>query len=121
MLGEKLLHEHREFAQAWNFGPDIEGNRTVAEVLSQLGAHWRELRWHNTEQAQPHEAKLLYLDNAKARNQLGWTPVWNIENALAATVDWYSAWLRDNRVISKNQISTYITAAIQKNAAWTHC
>ncbi|MGH8555996.1 MAG: CDP-glucose 4,6-dehydratase, partial [Methylococcales bacterium] len=40
LLGQKLLECRQDFAEAWNFGPDPESNRTVAEVLAGLSKHW---------------------------------------------------------------------------------
>ena len=35
--------------------------------------------WGRAAGAHPHEAPVLRLDSAKAREQLGWTPVWDLE------------------------------------------
>lgn len=118
MLGQKLLEDRKEFAQAWNFGPEPEGNRTVADVLSRLQRHWPEMRWHVTDQPQPHEATLLYLDSAKAHAQLNWRPVWPIDQALAATAAWYRAWLERGQVESLQQLAAYIETARQAQAGW---
>ena len=37
----------------------------------------------------PHEAKLLSLSIEKAAALLGWHPVWDFEEAIRHTVDWY--------------------------------
>src|SRR3546814_6227548 len=77
-LGQKLLEGRKEFGDAWNFGPEAEGNRSVVEVLTRLRASWPALSWRVTEQAQPNEAGLLHLESTKARHQLGWKPVWSL-------------------------------------------
>lgn len=118
MLGQKLLEGQRDFAQAWNFGPEPEGNRKVAEVLGHLASSWPEVKWHTTDQPQPHEANLLYLDSAKAHSLLQWRPVWRLDQALAATADWYRAWLQHGQVESGKQIAAYVEAAAQAKAAW---
>src|SRR6266446_3873476 len=88
-LGARLVEGKREFASAWNFGPAPEDNRTVAMVLEGLRAHWPDLRWHNGKVDTLHEAQLLYLDSSKARNSLGWRPVWSLNETLVATATWY--------------------------------
>ena len=118
MLGQKLFEGESDFAQAWNFGPEPEGNRKVAEVLGHLASAWPEVKWHTTDQPQPHEANLLYLDSAKAHSLLQWRAVWQLDQALAATADWYRAWLQDGRVESRQQIAAYVDAAVQAKAAW---
>ncbi len=118
LLGQKLLVGDKAYAEAWNFGPDPEGNRTVSEVLEKLNRHWSSMRWNTTRTPQPHEAMLLYLDSSKARNILGWHPVWDIDATLAKTADWYRAWLQSGAVISRQQLADYTIAASDANIPW---
>jgi len=117
-LGQKLLLGERSFAGAWNFGPEPDGNRTVSEVLGKLNQEWETMRWHVTEKSQPHEATLLYLDSAKARSQLCWQPVWNIDAALANTAAWYRTWLETGQVISRKQLADFVLAAARHHIEW---
>lgn len=118
-LGQKLLEGRMEFAQAWNFGPDAEGNCRVAEVLTRLQIAWPKLAWQVTSHPQPHEAKLLHLDSAKARQQLGWHPVWTLDEGLSATAEWYRAYHEQGSVNSLSQLQAYVHAARQQNMAWS--
>lgn len=118
LLGQKLLIGDKTFADAWNFGPEPEGNCTVAEVLGKLSRYWQNLCWHVTEKPQPHEAKLLYLDSAKARSQLHWQPVWAIDVTLAKTAEWYRAWLESGQIISRQQLAHYVATAAQAGLEW---
>jgi CDP-glucose 4,6-dehydratase len=117
-LGQRLLQGEAAFAKAWNFGPAPEGNRSVAEVLEILGKFWPELHWHRTGQSQPHEATLLYLDSAMANAELKWRPVWSLEEALAATASWYTAWLAREALASQRQLADFAAAAGGKGLAW---
>jgi CDP-glucose 4,6-dehydratase len=119
MLGQQLLAGRREFADAFNFGPDPEGNRSVAEVLTVLHTHWDQLQWHTTTAEQPHEANLLYLDSSKAKQQLGWRPVWTLEQSLAATANWYREFLDSGSTASTAQLMTYIAVARSAGLAWS--
>ncbi len=118
LLGQKLLSGDKLFAESWNFGPGPEGNRTVSEVLSLLNQQWESMRWHVTDESQPHEATLLYLDSAKARSMLLWQPVWNIDTTLAKTAEWYQDWLESGEIISRLQLKSYIDAAAHANIGW---
>lgn len=118
LVGQRLLMGDRVFAEAWNFGPGPDGNNTVAEVLGKLCCQWGSLRWHVTDQPQPHEATLLYLDSAKARSRLCWQPIWSIDSTLAKTVDWYRAWLETRTTISLAQLNSYIADGARANVAW---
>jgi CDP-glucose 4,6-dehydratase len=108
LLGQKLLSGDKAFAEAWNFGPNLDGNRSVAEVLNKLQSTWKELQWKVSDQPQPHETKLLYLDNTKAKSKLNWNPVWNIDEALLQTASWYQAWMGAKKVISRQQLTDFI-------------
>lgn len=118
LLGQRLLMGDKVFAEAWNFGPELEGNRTVSEVLGKLNQEWENMLWHVTEKPQPHEATLLYLDSAKARSKLHWHPVWNIDTTLASTAAWYRNWLQSRVIISRQQLADYVSAAAQVNIEW---
>jgi CDP-glucose 4,6-dehydratase len=119
LLGQRLLRGDKTCADAWNFGPEPAGNRTVSEVLSTLNEHWSSLRWHVTEKPQFHEANLLYLESAKARSKLHWQPAWNFNTALEKTAAWYRAWLDEGEIISREQLGEYITSATQANVEWS--
>lgn len=117
-LGQRLLSGDQSSADAWNFGPDMEGNCRVSEVLVKLKAHWEPLRWHYSDQTQFHEASLLYLDSSKVRSQLGWRPVWSLDTTLTTTAAWYQAWLEGATMISRDQLYNYVTYAKKLGIAW---
>lgn len=119
LLGQKLLAGEKACADAWNFGPALEGNRTVSEVLATLGLYWETLRWHTTALTQLHEANLLYLDSTKANSLLRWQPAWSLDTTLAKTVEWYRAWLEGGAIISRQQLADYVASARQANLEWT--
>jgi CDP-glucose 4,6-dehydratase len=117
-LGQRLIEGRRECAQAWNFGPDTDSNRSVTEVLSRLKAVWPSLQWRIATHPQPHEARLLQLDSAKARLRLGWRPVWTLDDSLAATADWYRAQIETGAVVTQRQLQSYMAAAAEEGLAW---
>ncbi len=118
LLGQRLIEKRLGCADAWNFGPDRRGNCTVSDVLAKLERYWSGLKWHVSKGEQPHEAGFLYLDSSKARNQLGWQPLWDIDNALQKTAEWYQAWTKEKKIISQDQLNTYIQAALDKKMEW---
>jgi CDP-glucose 4,6-dehydratase len=118
LLGQKLMEGQPEFGDAWNFGPEQEGTRSVSEILAYLQNYWHQLNWHKSQEYQPHEANFLYLDSAKAKKKLGWGAVWSIDEGLAATVEWYSKFMENNRVLSREQLSSFVVAAKEKGLGW---
>ncbi|MGZ5302894.1 MAG: CDP-glucose 4,6-dehydratase, partial [Bacteroidia bacterium] len=90
VLGMKLDEDPQHFAQAYNFGPHIEDNLTVGELVKKSAAIWEDVQYQFIpEEGAPHEAKLLRLDISKTIKQLGWQPKWNSEQALTKTLEWY--------------------------------
>jgi CDP-glucose 4,6-dehydratase len=84
-----------ELQGGWNFGPALDDARPVRWIADRLTELWPgELRWEIDAGAHPHEAHFLALDSTKAREQLGWTPTWGLDDGLASIVAWYRS-LRD--------------------------
>lgn len=97
-------------ASAWNFGPDVDSTRTVSELATQIVKHWGAGEWRDaSDPSAPHEATLLRLDIGKAARELGWTPRWSFDDAVAQTVAWYRAHHRggDMTEFSLQQIAAY--------------
>jgi CDP-glucose 4,6-dehydratase len=88
----EALFESDELAEGWNFGPDERDARPVRWILERLSELWGEpIPWAQDGGSHPHEAMYLRLDSSKARVRLGWTPRWDLDQALAGIVSWYKA------------------------------
>ena len=91
MLAERLAGpDGSTFAEAWNFGPAEPDALPVGAVVAIAARHWGAgAGWVGDGGPQPHEARHLKVDAAKARARLGWQPVLGLEEAVAWSVDWY--------------------------------
>jgi CDP-glucose 4,6-dehydratase len=110
-VAEALLDGQADCATAWNFGPDSADARPVSELVALAAARWGTgASWELDAALQPHEARLLQLDSARARARLGWRPRWSTAQAIEATIDWYRAQQRgaDMRAYSLAQINRYL-------------
>ncbi len=110
MLAERLALEPHRYGGAWNFGPDAEGSIPVADVAERFAqALGRGALWHVAEDASLHEAATLTLDSTKARDQLGWRPLWAIDESIARTADGYRVALDGGEVRAsmQNQIASH--------------
>ena len=91
LLAEKLAMIGDTFATAFNFGPSLEANRSVRDLVETAVVHWpgswRDISSHDS----PHEAGRLHLQIDKAHHQLGWRPRWSFSTTIARTVAWYRA------------------------------
>lgn len=120
LLGQRLLEGRQDFAEAWNFGPQAEANRTVGEILDALETHWPDLKWEQTDSPQPHEATLLYLNNTKANEKLAWRSIWSLDQALQATADWYRRFQEQGVTSTGDHLATYVSDAHSAGASWVH-
>ncbi len=118
LLGHKLLEGRHGFDEAWNFGPQDSLDRTVEWALGVLRREWPHLRWHVSDAEQPHEASQLGLDSSKARQRLGWVPVWSSDEGLERTAHWYRKYYEQGEVSTSGQIDTYVACAAAKNIIW---
>jgi CDP-glucose 4,6-dehydratase len=108
------------FESAFNFGPRLESNRPVADLVDEILRHWPGSWQDRTDPTSPHEARLLSLATAKAEALLGWAPVWNFEECLAATVQWYRSAAKggDALPLTVDQIDQYASRAHDLGVAW---
>lgn len=109
LLAQRLVEQGPAFAQAWNFGPSLDGEQTVRTLIERLIALWGPgAAWRVDGREQPHEATYLKLDCSQARARLAWRPAIPFDQALRLTVDWYRSQVDggDQRAVTLRQIDT---------------
>jgi CDP-glucose 4,6-dehydratase len=114
LLGARLAgREGWQYASAWNFGPSMENAVPVRTLVAKLDAAWPgRLPGASPAEASgdPPEARVLRLDVSKAHRRLGFTPLLNLDESVALTVDWYRECLEGSRrpdELTGAQIATY--------------
>jgi CDP-glucose 4,6-dehydratase len=109
----EALYDAPELQGGWNFGPAYDDARPVRWIADRLTELWPdEIRWELDPGPHPHEAHFLSLDSTKAREGLGWSPTWGLDEALSSIVAWYLA-LRngeDMRAVTLGQIEAFEAA-----------
>lgn len=88
LLGS-LMYKDAEYSSAWNFGPGDESITTVKELAELVIRNWGGGAYKIDPSPHPHEADFLKLDISKARTQLGWKPIFDIDEAVTRTINWY--------------------------------
>jgi CDP-glucose 4,6-dehydratase len=88
LLAERLSADPT-LADAFNFGPQLEANRSVRELVAAALSHWPGSWVDQSDPGAPHEASLLNLAIDKAHQRLGWTPRWDFATTVERTVGWY--------------------------------
>jgi CDP-glucose 4,6-dehydratase len=112
LLAEKLSRSDGKVSEAWNIGPDPVLHWSVEEVVKFIAEHWdSDVNWEIGKGKNVKEEILLTLDNSKARKYLGWRPLWDTNNALKETVNWYKCYYYNpDKIISytRNQIESFL-------------
>jgi CDP-glucose 4,6-dehydratase len=120
-LGQKLLEGKKEYAEAWNFGPNDDGATPVIQVVQEMQKIWDKIAYQLEENKNnPHEAGLLKLDCSKARMRLEWNGIWNTQTTCAKTAEWYKAYYEQGSIITTSQLRSYIQDASQAAVGWAY-
>lgn len=111
------------FASAFNFGPDLDSNRTVAELVEKVLEHWPGSWEDRSDPRAVHEATLLNLAPDKAYHLLGCRPVWTFDAAIEATVAWYRSAREASAApalmaLTSQQIAQFRRDAAKKRLPW---
>jgi CDP-glucose 4,6-dehydratase len=117
VLGQSLL-AGGAVDGAWNFGPSADATLTVGELAERLRVAWPGLAIAASPGPHPREAARLTLDSTRARERLGWAPVWDAERTIERTAGWYAAYHRDGRVESRDDLAAYVDDARRAGARW---
>lgn len=120
LIGEKLLNGQKEFASAWNFGPNFEDAIDVEKVVKILKKYWDEITYTIEAQKDFHEAKFLRLDCSKAYFQLQWKSVWNSKQTFKRTIKWYKNYYATKTIKSSKDLDLYIKDAKKIGLEWTN-
>lgn len=114
-------------ATAFNFGPAMTSNCSVATLVEEILRHWPG-RWEDrSDPLAVHEAGLLNLATDKAFHLLGWRPVWDLATSIEQTVKWYRAVAETSAgsgpdcralALTRQQIERYQTDAQTLELPW---
>lgn len=89
LLSEFLSSSSVRYSSAFNFGPTLESNRSVSELLELALQYWPGTWKDHSDPHAPHEAGRLHLQIDKAYHNLGWKPCWGFSSTVKRTVSWY--------------------------------
>ena len=125
-LGADLSINDKLHGEAFNFGPKINQDYTVVELISELSKYWnfKNLKdaYKITASVPFHEAKLLKLNCEKAFNKLNWQANLDFKKTIKLTSEWYYTFYKtDTAIFDKTlgQIAEYENLAKENNLKWT--
>lgn len=70
-------------ASAFTFGPVLEANRSVRELVEASFQHWPGSWFVGSDPHAPYEAGRLHVQIDKTHRHLGWQPIWNFATTMA--------------------------------------
>lgn len=116
-MATSLNYNKKINGQAFNFGPSLDDNKTVLEVVSTLSKHFQFAKYEIKEQASAvnRESKLLKLNCDKALTLMNWKAQYSFNETISNTAIWYKTFLDSPEKIlnlSKSQINDYMDRII---------
>ncbi len=126
-LAQRMLDsDEAELCSGWNIGPAPGEERSVSEVADLFARAWSAGStraapgWKDASCGeQLHEAETLRLSIDKAVAKLGWKPLWNVDETLTRTAEWYKRYQAGEggmREFGLEQIAAY-EADMERDAA----
>ena len=121
MLGQRLIEKQHSFEAAWNFGPARAVLHDVGTIAAWARNEWSAIQFEQQAggEHQKHEASFLALQSGKANRELGWSQVWELEQAIRHTVQWYRDYSESDRLLTEQQLEQYVEDASDKKLPWT--
>lgn len=105
-------YEDKALAGWYNVGPDECDCVTTGGLVSLFSEKWGEgMDWKSCpDMDAPHEASFLKLDCSKLKSVFGWSPRWQIGEAVEHTVEWTKVWLSGGEIPAEmdRQIRLYM-------------
>jgi len=79
-----------EVSDSFNFGPNLDAQRPVSDLVEASLSIWPgKAEYGVPNPGAVHEAGRLALNIERAAHRLGWRPVWDFNQAVSATMEWY--------------------------------
>ena len=111
LLAQKIYENSELYSDAFNFGPELNSNKTVEELINEVFKHWEGTytKQYNSKDSR-HEAKILNLDIQKSHKYLNWVPLWNFEFTIKKTITWYKDFYEGRNPMSlcKEDLKSYL-------------
>lgn len=104
LLGENILNRklNAKLIPSWNFGPYNSNYKKVIELVKKIIVKWggnpKKMIFKKVDKF--HETKKLFLNIDKAKKELNWKPIFNLQQTIDLTVDWYKNFFLDRNMIN---------------------
>ena len=88
------MFNHKKFAGAWNFGPNVKNNMKVIDVVKYGKKFLNSKSKIKITKKKYYESEHLSLDSTKAQKILKWKTHLKSKEALKLTFEWYKFFYR---------------------------
>ena len=110
-LSLHLKKNNRLNGNVFNFGPSLNANFKVIDVLRLIKKSWNKVFWKIIkDKKQVYESNLLKLNSSKAKSILKWSCNLNFKETIYFVTDWYKYYYINNKNMynfSLKQIDSY--------------
>ena len=109
--------------ESFNFGPDLQKEHSVLELVKEISNHWEDVSWKKKSLSKNkfYESSLLRLNCNKARKILNWRCILEFEEAIELVANWYQSFYSVSENISyvtSDQIKNYQSLAVERGLRW---
>ncbi len=125
LLGKLLYQNKINNYEAYNFGPKVNYNFRVVDLIKEIQNNNITLKFKLTNKKNKFkEAKLLKLNSNKARTKLKWNSVLTFKETIKFTIEWYKGLIqgknnKEMKKLSIFQIEEYYRKAKKLGLDWT--
>lgn len=99
LLIAQKQYEDASLANSYNIGPEDTNCIATGDLAELFCRVWGDgVSWTTANATGPHEAGYLKLDCSKIKSLIGWKPQWDIETAVAKTIEWTKAYLQNDDI-----------------------
>lgn len=119
LLGWQLMEGKSGFAEGWNFGPEIQNNVSVVDLVKEAVVTWPSIQYEIKQGDFHHEAGYLMLDSSKAKKLLNWNTVWDFRQTVKYTIDWYREYYDNKTLNTASDLERFIKDASKQSLIWT--
>jgi CDP-glucose 4,6-dehydratase len=123
-LADALTKKNELHGEAFNFGPALEQDKSVLDLVREMSNHWEKVKWKILEKELGHkfESSLLKLNSSKSLQVLNWEATMSFQQTVKMTSEWYQSYYAEpsNADVKTNQqIKEYIQLSWVKGLKWT--
>ena len=110
-------------SESFNFGPDLQKENSVLELVKEISSHWEDVSWkkESLSRGKFYESSLLRLNCNKARKILKWKCILKFEETTKLVASWYRSFYSSSKnanYTTNQQIRNYQSLAVKRGLKW---